>query len=169
MNKNIYLIGLMGCGKSSIGALLAETLGVKFIDLDALIEQQQGRRVREIFAEFGEESFRDSESAALASLPASDWVIATGGGIVLREANRARMREGGFVVFIDRPLERILADVDVKGRPLLAKGADALLDIHAARLPLYLASCNLRFTNDFSSSQEAATALAAELRGKLYP
>ena len=106
MCKPILLIGMMGCGKSTIGRLLAGRMGLPLIDLDEEIARAAGRSIPEIFAEEGDAGFRLHETAALGrALDAGEAVIATGGGIVTREENIRMMREKGVVVWLCRPLE----------------------------------------------------------------
>src|SRR5262249_36412301 len=92
--QSLALIGLSGVGKSSVGQLLAQRLGLPLYDTDALIVQSEARTIAQIFAEAGEERFRDLESAALQrALSNTPCVVSTGGGIVLRPENRALLRE----------------------------------------------------------------------------
>ena len=119
-NLNIYLIGMMGCGKSTIGQLVAEQLQYRFFDTDHLIEQVSRQSVNEIFAMAGEEEFRSIEAKVLAEVSAyTKLVVATGGGIVLRRSNWGYLRQG-LVIWIDVPAavlwERLAAD---DSRPLL--------------------------------------------------
>ena len=111
----------MGTGKTTIGELLAESLGYRFVDLDTLIVADSGKSIPDIFASLGEECFRDMESAMLRSLDdVEELVVATGGGIVLREANRQFMRDTGYVINLAAALESI--DARLTGdttRPLL--------------------------------------------------
>ncbi|MEG6588982.1 shikimate kinase, partial [Paenibacillus barengoltzii] len=99
LHHNIVLIGMMGTGKSTVGSLLAAATGKTFVDLDQRIVREAGRSIPDIFAAEGEAYFRDLESAALRNtLQEQGIVLATGGGAVLREANRLAMRGGGLVV-----------------------------------------------------------------------
>ena len=106
MRKPVLLIGMMGCGKSTVGRLLAERMRLPLIDLDEEIARAAGKTIPEIFAQEGEAGFRARETAALErALAREDGVIATGGGIVTRAENIRMMREKGFVVWLCRPLE----------------------------------------------------------------
>ena len=132
MCKPILLIGMMGCGKSTIGRLLAGRMGLPLIDLDEEIARAAGRSIPEIFAEEGDAGFRLHETAALGrALNAGEAVIATGGGIVTREKNIRMMREKGVVVWLCRPLEDMIADVRQDTRPNLA--GDKRTHAHAVR------------------------------------
>lgn len=135
--RNIVLIGMPGCGKTSLGKDVSRKMRMRFVDMDAYIVQMTGKTVQELFA-LGEAVFRDAETMACKSLSAQeDCVIATGGGCVLREENMRLLSQTGTVVFIDRPLARILSDVRCDTRPLLQKGADAVRRLYAERIGLY--------------------------------
>lgn len=125
--SHVFLIGFMGAGKSTVGRLLAERLGRTFVDLDTEIVACAGRTIPEIFDAEGEEGFRARESAALAAVvdaPAS--VVACGGGVVLAEDNRRRLRQTGTVVYLKVSAGEALARIgDTTGRPLLER-ADAV-------------------------------------------
>jgi len=118
----IVLVGFMGAGKSTVARLLADRLGVERIDLDEEIEREAGCAIAEIFDTKGEAHFRDLESAALTRLLASErpLVLATGGGAVLREANREAMLRSSFVAALTASPERIVERVSGdSSRPLL--------------------------------------------------
>jgi shikimate kinase len=118
---NIFLIGMMGAGKSTIGKLLAHKINYNFVDTDPLIEQCAGKSITEIFTNDGEDTFRDLEQQVLSQLSAyTRLVVATGGGIVLRSLNWSHLHDG-IVVWIDVPVE-ILYDRlknESEHRPLL--------------------------------------------------
>ena len=98
---NIVLIGFMGSGKSSIGRRVATRLGFQFLDTDALLVEREGREITEIFEQDGEARFRDLETSVLSSLGMRDrCVISTGGGVILREENRALLGQLGLVVWL---------------------------------------------------------------------
>ncbi|NLT17702.1 MAG: shikimate kinase [Clostridiales bacterium] len=161
---NVYLTGMPGAGKSTVGKLAAKELGLGFLDLDAEIEKSAGRTIPEVFDDEGEEAFRDMESRALESAAHMDGlVVATGGGCVLREANHAAMQKSGFVVFIDRPLEAILSDIETGHRPLLRGGAQALAGLYEKRIALYRARCDAR-ADASGDCEDTARAVVAELR-----
>ena len=138
---NVFLIGLMGAGKSTVGRLLARRLGKTFIDTDHEIEKRNGVTIPLIFEIEGEDGFRKREQEVLADLAQEpDVVLSTGGGIVLRPENREVLRNQGFVVYLSaRPellAERARHD---KSRPLLnvADPLARLRELHAIRDPLY--------------------------------
>ena len=134
--KNLVLIGLPGCGKSTVGRRLATELGLSFLDCDAEIEGKNRKKVEEIFAKMEEKFFRDQESEILAqALSKPGKVIATGGGIVLRKENRELLKKA-TVVFLDREVENIMSTCDMAGRPLMK--SCSLEELSAQRRQLYL-------------------------------
>jgi shikimate kinase len=145
--RHIFLVGFMGAGKSTVAALLADEFSEAFVDLDERIVEAVGMPVSEIFAQRGEEAFREAESAALravAAEPAS--VVACGGGIVLRPENRALLKEAGLVVYLEVTAGEALARIgDVDTRPLLAgsSGTLAATSLLSAREALYRSVADL--------------------------
>ena len=130
--RNILLIGMPGCGKTSIGKALSEKTGREFADSDDLIVKTSGKSIPDIFAEDGEEVFRKIETDALKTLcKRSGLIIATGGGIVTRPENKNIIRQNGVVVFLDRNI----AELPVSGRPVSKR--DGVNALAAVRLPLY--------------------------------
>ncbi len=118
---NIYLVGMMGAGKSAVGRPLAEALGYRFIDADATLTEAAGRPIAEIFSSEGEEAFRALETSVLNGI--ASWhslVVATGGGAVTRPENWGHMRQG-VVVWLDAPEAELLRRLaaDPTRRPLL--------------------------------------------------
>jgi shikimate kinase len=137
----ISLIGMPGGGKSTVGRQLARRLGVAFNDSDTLIERRIGCGIREFFEREGEESFRDIEQAVIAEVVASSQgVLATGGGVVLREANREVLRQGSSVVYLRSSPEELFRRLRYDtNRPLLQVN-DPLARLRAlfqVRDPLY--------------------------------
>ena len=125
LDMHLYLIGPRGCGKSRVGHLLAEALAVPFHDLDEIVHQEAGRNITQIVLQDGWAKFREMESRALARLAMelTPAVIATGGGVVLDEANCYLMRGSGRVVYLEATLnvlvERLKSAVDADHRPAL--------------------------------------------------
>lgn len=136
--RNIVLIGMMGCGKSTIGYQAAKQAGCPFVDLDTEIEKDAGCSISEIFSAEGEAGFREREARMVRRWAGrAGTVISTGGGVVLRPENVERLRQSGTVVFIDRPLGDILAMADTGNRPLLKQGPEGVRALYESRLPLY--------------------------------
>ena len=136
--KNLVLIGLSGCGKSSFGKRLARRLRMPLLDTDSLIVEAEGRCIPNIFSERGEAFFRDLETAAcIAAASANGAVIATGGGAILREANMEALAQNGVIIFIDRAPSRILRSARLDDRPLVENDAEKLFRLYSERLPYY--------------------------------
>lgn len=151
---NLIFIGLPGCGKTTLAKAVAEHLGMQFLDMDAQIEQEAGMPIREIFAEQGEAHFRALETAMAASLhERENTVIATGGGVVGKEENLPLLRRAGTVIYIDRPPELIVKNVDCDNRPLLADGAQKIFTLDQTRRPLYVQAADMVFRNDQNLAQ----------------
>ncbi len=130
---NIVLVGMPGCGKSTVGKLIAERLGRELVDTDTVTEQLAGKAIPEIIATDGVEAFRDIEAKAVATVGKRNGiVIATGGGAVLRPENRNALRQNGKIIFMERALE----DLSTKGRPL-SRDLDSLRAMYAQRKPIY--------------------------------
>lgn len=150
----LFLIGARGSGKTTVGRALAEKLGWELIDLDDLIVRRARKSVREIVESEGWDKFRDLESEALRSAVGEDSprVVATGGGAILREENRAFMRENGIVVWLKASprvlLARLTANPLGEQRPALTDLAleEEIRDILRVREPLY-AECADRAAN----------------------
>lgn len=137
---NVFLIGMMGSGKSTVGQLLAQQLGYRFFDTDVLIQRVVGKTINEIFASEGEDNFRTLETQVLSELSAcTRSAIATGGGIVLRTKNWSYLHHG-LVIWLDAPVELLVKRLaEDSSRPLL-KDTDLQLklsDLQKKRNPLY--------------------------------
>lgn len=140
--KNIVLIGMPGCGKTTIGTLLAEKLGRTLADADEKIIALAGKSIPEIFAQDGEPTFRDWETKALTELgKQSGLVIATGGGCVTQKRNYPLLHQNGYLVWLERDWSKLPTD----GRPL--SQANDLGKMYAARKPLYEAFADIRVEN----------------------
>ena len=162
--KNIVLIGMMGCGKSTIGAMLAERLGRELVDTDALIEAQEGRSIPEIFAAEGEDYFRDLELGVSEELARRrDLVIACGGGLPLKPDCIGSLKYSGTVVWLRRDPARTYDSLDTAGRPLAQQGKEAFLARFAQREPIYRAWADL-IVEDFSSPEATLNAVLEGLK-----
>lgn len=140
---NIYLTGIMSCGKTVKGKRVARTLGWEFIDADEYIEKISGRTVKQLFAE-GERVFRKWESKAMYELSLrKNIVVATGGGAILKDENVSAMKLSGIIVLIERNIEDILNGINTDTRPLLKDGKDKLVSIYEARKDRYYATCDV--------------------------
>jgi len=140
--RALWLVGMMGSGKTTVGALIARRVGLPFIDTDSRIEAENGRTIASIWETEGEETFRDLESEQIDRIVATgrDCVVATGGGAVLRPENVAAMRSNGVVVWLTAGYEELAARLgDAPARPLLFNRQTdrRVADLLAERSPAY--------------------------------
>jgi shikimate kinase len=151
----IYLLGFMGVGKSTVGLLLAQQLGWRFIDLDASIEAEQGATVREIFERAGEAYFRKIERAALIKASQSQpAVIALGGGTFVQPVNFEFIRStGGITVWLDCSLEELRRRCEGKNNRPLFRGPVSFASLFEQRLPYYQLA-NYRISTEGREPQE---------------
>ena len=129
MEKNIVLIGMPGCGKTTLGKILNKELAMEFYDMDNCIERKANKKISELF-EKGENYFRDIESVVCKELSKKkNVIISTGGGVIKRKENIDFLKENGIVIFIDRSVDDIIGDVDISKRPLLKEGKEKVLKL----------------------------------------
>lgn len=161
--KNIVLIGMPGSGKSTVGALLSRQLSRPLVDLDTLIEETASLTVSEIFEQWGEGAFRDLECAlAVQTAQTTGQIIATGGGVILREENMKALQKTGILVFLDRPLEQ-LARQNHAARPLLAGDSDKIATLYRERIALYRHWAQVT-VSEAKNPSDAARQVAARCR-----
>ncbi len=163
--NHIFLIGFMGSGKSTIARKLARRYGRVSFDIDIGIARMKGKSIPKIFAQEGEQAFRQYELEYLEYLedkPSS--IISCGGGIITTKECRDKLRELGFVVFLEVDANEALSRISsTKSRPLLSNGSDpqALLE---KRMPLYLEVADLRFDTSNKSANQVTKELGEELQ-----
>lgn len=165
--RNVFLVGPMGAGKSTIGRLLAKELGYPFKDSDREIEARTGADIPWIFDVEGEDGFRQREEAMIAELVQEQGIVlATGGGVVMRESNRRALGENGLVVYlrtsVEQQLQRTAKD---RQRPLLqtADPEKVLRDLMAKRDPLYREIAHLIIDTDQRGPKVVVNTIVAEL------
>jgi shikimate kinase len=145
---NIILIGFMGVGKSEVGKSLAARQGMNFIDADEIIEKTEGRKISQIFEKNGEPYFRNLETEVIKTLEDYDnFVISTGGGVVLREENVKMLKEIGPLVLLTSSPEVIYQRLkELKDRPLLEQGdkMESIKEILDVRNPIYEKAADLK-------------------------
>ena len=162
--KNIVLIGIPGCGKTTFGKRLARRLSLSFYDADEVLEQREQRTIKNFFAE-SEDAFRSAETRTLAYLSELEGVIiATGGGAVKRAENMELLKRKGVVVFIDRKPEQILGNIEGDARPLLAADKQRIFKLYEERIDLYRKYADKIITNsgDFGRTLAALEAYAKQ-------
>lgn len=152
----IYLIGFMGTGKTTTGRMLAHELQYTFYDMDEVVVDMASQSISDLFAEYGEDGFREFETKALQSLPLEKSVIATGGGAILREENRNYMKENGRVVWLDASPSEILKRVkEDTSRPLLAQDKKrAIESLYEKRENTYKQAADFKVATDGKNTEE---------------
>jgi shikimate kinase len=167
-SENIYLVGLMGAGKTTIGRQLAKSLSVPFYDSDKAIEESTGVDIPTIFEFEGEEGFRYREQKMIQQLTQLEGIVlATGGGAILREENRRLLKENGFIVYlqcsVDRILERTRRDTQ---RPLLKteNPRERIESLFAQREHLYLSCADYIIDTGIMQSKTVVNHILEEYR-----
>lgn len=146
--KNIVLIGMPGCGKSTIAKILGEKLNKEVVEMDEYIQEKYKMTIKEMF-DINEDYFRDKETNVAEEISkTNDKIISTGGGIVTRKENIKYLKRNGIIIFINRPLENIISDIDSSTRPLLKDGKERLYKLYNERYDLYKTYCDIEIIND---------------------
>ncbi len=135
---NIVLIGMPGVGKSTLGVVLAKVLGYQFLDADLVIQQQEGKLLKEIIQEVGTDGFIEVENRVNAGIICSKTIIATGGSVVYGKEAMEHLKEIGTVVYLEVPYSTIEKRLsDIKGRGVVLRDGQTLYDLYMERTPLY--------------------------------
>lgn len=161
---NIVLIGMPGVGKSTVGVILAKVLGYQFLDADLVIQEQEGKLLREIIEEVGTDGFIQVENRINANLECSKTIIATGGSVVYGKEAMEHLKEIGTVVYLEVPfssLEKRLSDI--KGRGVVLKDGQTLYDLFNERTPLYEKYADVRISEEGLNVEETVELLVNEL------
>jgi shikimate kinase len=168
IDKSIVLVGMMGAGKSSVGACLRRRTGLGLLDTDEIVASNFGMSIPEIFAEHGEKKFRDAETEALRRVRTEEQtIIITGGGIVLRKENVEILKSQAAIVWLDGDEETLFARASRKqNRPLLQTKdpRKTFSQIVGARRPLYANIANIRVDTSVLTDEEVTVAILAKLR-----
>ncbi|HJP06350.1 MAG: shikimate kinase AroK [Acidiferrobacteraceae bacterium] len=167
--SNVYLVGPMGVGKTTVGRALAKSLGMDFIDSDARIEERTGVSISTIFDIEGEGGFREREAQMIFELvQQKNIVLATGGGAVTREDVRKAMRHNGLVIYLHATVDMLVERTrSSKNRPLLntsKEPREVLETLMQEREPLYRAEADIVFETDARSPHAVARDICSEIR-----
>ena len=137
MKDKVVIIGMPGSGKTTIGKILGRELDLKFYDMDEYIQERTSKSILELF-ENVEDYFRNIETDMCRELSKEKNVlISTGGGVVKKKENIDVLKKDALIIFLDRPVEKILEDVDVSKRPLLKDGKERIINLYNERYELY--------------------------------
>lgn len=135
---NLVLIGMPGCGKSTVGVVLAKILGWDFLDVDLLIQKRSGKRLQEMIGQLGNEGFLEAEADAVESIHCHHTVIATGGSAVLNPRGLAKLRQLGRLVYLEHPFEEIQRRIpNLATRGITLDAGQTLKDLYDYRTPIY--------------------------------
>ena len=162
---NIILIGMPGAGKSTVGVLLAKTLGYAFLDTDLVIQQREGALLQPLVDSLGVEAFLDVEADALCSVECRGTVIAPGGSAVCRERAMSHLRALGRIVYLHLPLEELerrLSNISTRG--IAMAPGETLADLFARRAPLYRNYADLTVDVGRQSLEETVALVLRALR-----
>lgn len=165
MKNNIILIGMPGVGKSTVGVILAKVLGYQFLDADLLIQQQEGKLLKDIIAEVGTDGFIQVENQVNASISTERTIIATGGSVVYGKEAMEHLKSIGTVVYLKVPftiLQKRLADI--KGRGVVLKEGQDLWDLYQERSPLYEKYSDIEISEENLSIEETVEILVENLQ-----
>lgn len=136
--NNVVLIGMPGVGKSTIGVVLAKVLGYRFVDADLVIQEKEGKLLREIIDAVGAEGFIEVENRINSQIEAEHAIIATGGSVVYGAEAMAHLKEIGTVLYLKLPYKELSRRLrDIKGRGVVLKEGQTLRDLYEERIPLY--------------------------------
>lgn len=170
--ERVFLVGMMGVGKSTAGRLLSETLGWAYVDTDDEVPRRAGKTIKEIWEQDGEAEFRRLEAEAVADVSSRPGpaVVALGGGAVLDEASRRLIKRSGLVVWLRADPGTLFGRLGQhagSARPLLRSGPEeALRRLSDARAPIYESTADLVFDVDRMNPRDVADAIAEALKGE---
>nr|WP_276858318.1 shikimate kinase [Intestinimonas timonensis] len=163
--NNIVLIGMPGAGKSTVGVLLAKTLGYAFLDTDLVIQEREGRLLQDLVDELGVEAFLDREAAAIVSVDCDRTVIATGGSVVCRDGAMEHLKDLGRIVYLQLPLEELERRLhNISTRGIAMAPGETLAHIYDYRSPLYQKYADLTVAVDRQTLEETVEQVLNALR-----
>ena len=165
MNRHLFLIGMPGSGKSTLGRRAAQNMRIPYLDTDTYLMQVTDMDTKLLLDTYGEKAFRDGETHLLQELVDTvPGMISTGGGLCLRPENQRLMRNLGVIVLIDRPLDDIMSNIRADKRPFLAaKGREELERIYEERMPIYRNLADIVLSNSYGF-QTSISALEEVIR-----
>lgn len=155
--ENLVLIGMPGCGKSTIGVVLAKLMGWDFVDVDLVIQHQNGKRLQEIIEQVGNDGFMEKEADAVESLDCTNTIISTGGSAVLNPRGLAKLRQLGRLVYLAHPYEEIESHIhNLESRGITLKEGQTLKDLYDYRTPIYESVADVKVYLEDRTIEDAA-------------
>jgi len=163
--KNIYLVGFMGSGKSTVGKILAEKLNMNFIDIDKLIEEKEGMKIKDIFEQKGESYFRELERKQIEAIVNQEGVIvSTGGGLGANLDNMNLMKKNGDVIWLDVSLNTVLDRLkNDQDRPLLKQPTEKIKQLFEERKNIYRLA-NIRINADKKTPSQIVEEILTKIK-----
>ena len=163
--KNIYLVGFMGSGKSTVGKILAEKLNMKFVDIDKLIEEKEGMKIKDIFEQKGESYFRELERKQIEAIVNQEGlVVSTGGGLGANLDNMNLMKKNGDVVWLDVSLNTVLDRLkNDQDRPLLKQPIEKIKQLFEERKNVYRLA-NIRINADKKTPSQIVEEILTKIK-----
>ncbi len=163
--KNIFLVGFMGSGKSTVGKILAQKLNKRFLDIDTLIEEKEGKSIRDIFKTKGEKYFRKKEKEEIEHIvQKKGFIVSTGGGLGADIENMEKMKRNGTVIWLDVSLEEILKRCgNDKNRPLLNQPIENIKKLFEKRKDVY-SKADIRIIAENKTPEEIAEEILERLK-----
>ena len=165
--SNIVLIGMPGCGKSTVGVLLAKVLGFAFVDTDVVLQAREGRKLQRMIDEIGVDAFLKKEEEAILALDCDRTVIATGGSVVYGHEAMARLHRDGLVIYIRLPyeeIERRLSNLATRGVTL--RNGQTLRNLYDERIPLYEREADYAFDSAGCDIEKTVASIAEYIEGR---
>ena len=164
MKKNIVLIGMPGVGKSTVGVILAKILGYEFIDTDLLIQQSEGRLLREIIADSGVDGFIEIENKVNSNISVEKSVIATGGSVVYGEEAMRNLSESGIIVYLKLDYKKLRYRLgNIKNRGVVIRKNQRLYDLYSERVPLYEKYADIIVDENHCGAEKTINKIIAQL------
>lgn len=165
--SNVVLIGMPGVGKSTVGVILAKVLGYQFVDADLVIQEEEGKLLKEIIEEVGTEGFIQVENRVNSSLDVKHSIIATGGSVIYGKEAMEHLKEIGTVVYLRLPFEVLDQRLsDIKGRGVVLKDGQTLQDLFEERTPLYEQYADV-IVDEYQLNVEETVEKIIELKDKI--
>lgn len=168
MKKNIVLIGMPGVGKSTVGVILAKILGYKFVDTDLVIQEKEGKLLREIIAEKGIDGFLDTEDRILKSFKAENSVIATGGSVVYSKNAMANLAKNGIIVYLKLDYNKLKYRLgNIKNRGVVIRKGQSLSGLFKERTALYEKYSQITIDENGCNIEKTVNKIVAEIKRTL--